>query len=89
MSEQRVGTCSLCGGNVYGTQGAYWSILPPPPDHCVDCGAVAAGQSDVIPMVPAPRPRRYVRTIVSNSVASGEIQFWQGNRCVARITNVK
>jgi hypothetical protein len=45
---QRVGTCSLCGGDVMGIRGAWWSVLPPPPDHCSACGAVSA--YDVIPM---------------------------------------
>lgn len=55
VSEQRVGTCSLCGGSVYGIRGAWFSINPPPPDKCTSCGAVA--QSDVIEMHPQ-SPRR-------------------------------
>ena len=35
-----------------GDRGAWHSVLPPPPDKCASCGAVAAGQSDVIEMVP-------------------------------------
>lgn len=54
MSEQRVGTCSLCGGSVHGHRGAWWGIQPPPPDHCLHCGAVA--KTDVIEMQPAPQP---------------------------------
>ena len=50
--RQRIGTCSLCGGDVMGYRGAWHSVLPPPPDKCASCGAVAAGQSDVIEMVP-------------------------------------
>ncbi|KKM97243.1 hypothetical protein LCGC14_1170060 [marine sediment metagenome] len=55
MGYQRVGTCSICGGNVMGHRGGWWSINPPPPDECADCGAVA--QLDIIKMHPAPRPR--------------------------------
>jgi hypothetical protein len=47
--NQRVGTCSLCGGDVMGHRGAWWSVLPPPPDRCFGCGAVAA--ADVIEML--------------------------------------
>lgn len=55
MGEQVVGTCSICGGDVVGVRGAWMSISPPPPDHCVECGAVAAAQvPPVIKMVPAP-----------------------------------
>ena len=46
--EQRVGTCSLCGGDVVGYRGVWMSILPPPPDRCANCGAVSA--ADVIEM---------------------------------------
>ena len=52
MSEQRVGTCSICGGEVRGVRGSWMSVDPPPPDHCVACGAVA--RADVIQMVPRP-----------------------------------
>lgn len=48
----RVGTCSICGGSVMGYRGAWGSVQPPPPDTCERCGAIAAGQSDVIPMIP-------------------------------------
>lgn len=53
---KRVGTCSICGGDVFGVRGAWMSTNPPPPDTCRQCGAVAA--SDIIPMVPRPGPRR-------------------------------
>ena len=52
--NQRVGTCSICEGDVMGFRGAWFSVLPPPPDECGSCGAIAA--SDVIPMVPRRRP---------------------------------
>lgn len=45
---ERIGTCSLCGGDVMGHTGAWWSTLPPPPDRCASCGAVRA--EDVILM---------------------------------------
>lgn len=45
---QRVGTCSLCGGDVMGYRGAWWSVMPPPSDRCAGCGAVRA--DDVIEM---------------------------------------
>ena len=46
--NQRVGSCSLCGGDVMGYRGAWYGITPSPPDRCSGCGAVAA--SDVIQM---------------------------------------
>lgn len=49
---ERVGTCSLCGGDVMGHRGGWWSITPPPPDECSQCGAVRA--ESVIQMVPRP-----------------------------------
>jgi hypothetical protein len=63
--NQRVGTCSLCGGDVMGFRGAYWSIIPPGPDECSSCGAVAGG--DVIPMTP--RPARHHRTYTSTGTS--------------------
>lgn len=49
---ERVGSCSLCGGDVMGLRGGWWSVSPPPPDTCSACGAIAAG--DVVEMVPRP-----------------------------------
>ena len=57
--QTRIGTCSLCGGDVMGYTGAWWSTLPPPPE-CASCGAVPAWASDVIPMVPRPRPTVFI-----------------------------
>lgn len=53
MPNQRVGSCSICGGDVVGHRGAWMAVIPPPPDRCTQCGAVA--QSDVIEMRPAPK----------------------------------
>ena len=68
--RQRVGTCSLCGGDVMGVRGAYWSTLPPPPDECASCGAMAA--SDVIPMHPAPHRPSVTRSITTTETNLGE-----------------
>lgn len=48
--EQRLGICSLCGGEVYGHLGPWWGLVPPPPATCRSCGGVQAGS--IIPMVP-------------------------------------
>lgn len=48
--EQRLGTCSICGGDVYGHVGAWWGTVPPPPASCRSCGAVEA--RSVIQMTP-------------------------------------
>lgn len=67
--RRRVGTCSVCGGDVVGVRGAWFSVLPPPPDTCSSCGGVAA--SDVVPVVPmVPRPSspyRKIRTTYSRA----------------------
>jgi len=47
--NQRIGSCSLCGGDVISFVGSWMSISPPPPARCSGCGATSA--SDVIPMV--------------------------------------
>lgn len=47
--QQRVGSCSICGGDVMGYRGVWMAITPPPPDRCSRCGAVRS--DDVIPMV--------------------------------------
>lgn len=56
--DQRVGTCSLCGGDVYGHRGAWMSVMPPPPDRCSSCGAVS--RYDVIPMF---KPKTWPKVI--------------------------
>ena len=56
MGMERVGTCSLCGGNVMGVRGAWWALGPPPPDTCQECGAVAS--TDIIKMIPRPKQNK-------------------------------
>lgn len=46
---QRVGACSLCGGDVIGYRGAWSGITHPPKDECSSCFATRA--DDIIPMV--------------------------------------
>ena len=50
--DQRVGTCSICGGTVVGFRGAWHGTIPPHPDRCITCGAVRS--EDVIKMTPVP-----------------------------------
>lgn len=50
--NQRVGTCSICGGVVVGFRGAWHATIPPYPDRCITCGAVRS--EDVIKMTPVP-----------------------------------
>jgi len=47
--EQRIGSCSLCGGDVLGFVGVWMATVPPPPPRCSGCGARPA--ADVIQMV--------------------------------------
>lgn len=70
MSQHRVGTCSLCGGTVVGYRGVWMAIIPPPPDRCTTCRAVAA--SDVIPMVRPPGgiPPHYTTETTDNTWGS-------------------
>jgi len=53
MAEIRIGSCSLCGGDVVGWVGAWFSTNPPPPAKCSNCGAGRA--ADVIHMTPKHR----------------------------------
>jgi len=46
--EQRIGSCSLCGGDVRGFVGVWMGVTPPLPPRCTGCGARPAG--DVIEM---------------------------------------
>lgn len=54
--NERIGTCSLCGGDVYGYVGAWWGTVPPPPPTCSGCGAVARAD-DTIEMTRRTYPR--------------------------------
>lgn len=46
--DSRIGTCSLCGGDVMAWTGAWWSVNPPPSARCVKCNAVQS--KDIIQM---------------------------------------
>jgi hypothetical protein len=61
MPEQRIGACSICGGEVIGWVGPLWSTAPPPPPRCKNCGAVSAAHDPVIPMRPDTVPARPAR----------------------------
>ena len=52
MPHQRIGTCSICGGDVMGHVGPWMGTVPPPPPRCSNCGAVSAAHDPVIPMRP-------------------------------------
>lgn len=79
--NQRVGTCSICGGDVTGFRGAWMATIPPPPDECTSCGAVSA--TEVIQM--APRPRRFLGIntypqTTTGTLDQGEVhRFWRGD----------
>jgi hypothetical protein len=62
---QRVGTCSICGGDVMGFRGVWMGVTPPPPDECCQCGAVS--RTDVIPMTPRRRPWSEWRAVTTNT----------------------
>lgn len=64
MSDQVIGRCSICGGEVVGHTGAWWATIPPPPAKCSSCGAVEA-RGPIIPMVPAGRQQHGYWTIQS------------------------
>jgi hypothetical protein len=65
----RVGTCSLCGGDVMGFEGSWSCILPPPPNKCSRCGAIEKG--DIIEMVKSPDPSAGYRYVtISNTVTN-------------------
>ena len=53
LMRRRIGTCSICGGDVMGYRGAFQSVNLPPPDTCTQCGAMR--RIDVIEMVPVTR----------------------------------
>lgn len=55
MSQQVIGKCSICGGDVVAWQGVWHGVNPPPGPKCTNCGAVPKYSADgtTIPMVPA------------------------------------
>jgi len=58
MNHRRIGSCSLCGGDVVIPEG-WMSILPPRPT-CRKCHATAKPSGPVIPMeAPAQRSAPY------------------------------
>lgn len=76
----RIGTCSLCGGDVMGWSGLWMSVTPPPPPKCNSCGAVTRG--DVIEMVrPGFEPPRQ-----SWEVSYGRTTFTSGDSPAFRFT---
>lgn len=66
----RLGTCSICGGDVMDVDSGEWfSTAPFPPPTCRSCGAVtAASRRDVIPMVPVPAGRRDAGTRTDTAI---------------------
>lgn len=50
MSEQRIGTCSICFGDVVGFRGGGDIHIQTPPARCTSCGATE--RSDIIEMHP-------------------------------------
>ena len=54
ISGTRVGTCSVCGGDVYGHRGPWFGVNLPPNDECKQCGAVGARRPGIVPMQPHP-----------------------------------
>lgn len=44
MTTRKIGTCSLCGGNVLAYTGPWASVSPPPEPCCASCNAVVADE---------------------------------------------
>ena len=55
--DTRIGTCSLCGGDVYGYTGPWWGTVPPPPPTCRNCGSIPKWADDTIDMSPRKLPK--------------------------------
>ena len=72
---QRVGTCSLCGGDVYGHRGAWMGGDSPRPDTCGNCGAVRG--EDIIPMKRPSDTLRELRAIAENVKNVAESQRYE------------
>lgn len=95
MGQERIGTCSICGGDVIGTRGAYWSVVPPGPDTCGSCGAIAKGSNDVIEMEPRGHRRigrnitwAGVRVIQDDTLPKHTLEIWKDDGHVLTVTNV-
>ena len=71
--NQRVGSCSICGGDVTGFRGPWMGVTPPPPDECSQCGAVAG--ADVIRMTPRPGASP-TRTVYGGTLTDITWGFW-------------
>lgn len=66
--ETVIGACSICGGEVWGYMGAWWSVTPPPPPRCMMCGAVPSSSvPPVVPMVPSPYRGSWRQTYSGNT----------------------
>lgn len=66
--KTRIGTCSICGGDVMDHVGAWGSITPPPPATCNKCGAI--NKNDVIQMYPS---KRILREVNPTTDSAGNI----------------
>lgn len=72
MTTERIGSCSLCGGDVMAVTGFYHSIVPPPPPTCSQCGAVErGGRGPVIDMEPAVGGKIAIRRIATSRSNGG------------------
>lgn len=72
MSDfRKIGTCSLCGGEVYAFHGAYFGV--PPPAKCQSCGAVRDDCPSVIPM------RKPEENVPSSHGIYSKGYSWSGN----------
>jgi hypothetical protein len=61
---QRVGICSICGGDVVGYRGAWMAVIPPPPDQCSNCGATR--KENVIEMVHLPIKNEKIGYVITD-----------------------
>ncbi len=52
IMEKIIGSCSICGGDVWRYIGPWYAIVPPPPPKCISCGATM--RAGVIAMTPKP-----------------------------------
>lgn len=67
-----IGTCSICGGDVYGHVGPWFGVIPPPPARCSKCGA-SESKGPVINMTPSNHRGNYtVTTGTSINIKGGE-----------------